>query len=52
MGKVSKNARESRVAKAKEKLCDRGHKLERVKVVPVFGRARLMWWCECSWRVD
>lgn len=48
MSKVSKNAREGRKAEDTRKRCAEGHLLERVKVVPVFGRAKLLWRCECA----
>jgi len=48
--KVSKNAREgkSRRSVQRKHYCEKGHEQERVKVVPVFGRTRMFWRCECG----
>jgi hypothetical protein len=46
--RVSKNAREGGRSKVAKHLCGKGHEQTRVKRVPVVGRERMLWLCECD----
>lgn len=45
---ASKNQRSGPKAAQRKHYCGKGHELERVKVVPVFGHAGMFWRCECG----
>lgn len=46
---ISKNQRAGTPRqKQRKRLCPKGHELTSVKRVPVIGRARQLWLCECS----
>lgn len=46
---VSKNQRVRPKAEQRKHYCAEGHEQERVKLVPVVGRARLYWRCLCGY---